>query len=137
MFFAHPKPAEFFSQSWVISLRALESEELKRLATLLLGSVSSCVLSQSEGRVIGGCRVLRHLLVIDEARPILLEKKYDSLSQLIRRGAWKGSTVMLLSQDPSDFVGQANDFTTQLGTVIDPSYSEKAASPTSNPTRRL
>ena len=112
-------PTKFFSQSWVISLRALESEELKRLATLLLlDSVSSWVLSQPEGRVIGGCRVLRHLLVIDEARPILLEKKYDSLSQLIRRGASKGSAVMLLSQDPSDFDGQADDFTTQLGTVI-------------------
>ena len=112
-------PAEFFGQSWIISLQALESEELKRLAILLLlDAVSSWALTQPEAPLTGGHRTLRHLLLIDEARPILLEKKYDSLSLLIRRGASKGAAVMLLSQDPSDFDGQADDFTTQLGTVI-------------------
>lgn len=112
-------PAEFFGQSWVVSLRALESEELKRLAILLLlDSVNAWVQAQPEAPLTNSCRTLRHLLLIDEARPILLEKKYESLSQLIRRGASKGAAVMLLSQDPSDFDGQADDFTTQLGTVL-------------------
>lgn len=112
-------PAEFFSRSRVISLKTIASEELKRLVILmLLDAVSSFMLSQNDSHVVGGFRSLRHLLVVDEARKILLEHKYQSLVDLVRQGRSKGSVVMLLSQDPSDFDGQADDFTTQLGTVI-------------------
>lgn len=112
-------PAEFFSHSWVVSLKTIASEELKRLVILmLLDAVSSFALSQNDSPVVGGFRSLRHLLVVDEARKILLEHKYQSLVDLVRQGRSKGSVVMLLSQDPSDFDGQADDFTTQLGTVI-------------------
>lgn len=112
-------PAEFFSHSWVVSLKTISSEELKRLVILmLLDAVSSFALSQNDSPVVGGFRSLRHLLVVDEARKILLEHKYQSLVDLVRQGRSKGSVVMLLSQDPSDFDGQADDFTTQLGTVI-------------------
>jgi hypothetical protein len=112
-------PTEFFSRSWVISLKTIGSEELKRLVILLiLDALSSFSLSQNDSPVLGGFRSLRHLLVLDEARKILLEHKYQSLVDLIRQGRSKGSVVMLLSQDPSDFDGQADDFTTQLGTVI-------------------
>lgn len=58
------------------------------------------------------------ILRVDEARRILAQKKYESLVDLIRQGRSKGLVAMLLSQDPSDFDGQADDFTTQLGTVI-------------------
>jgi DNA helicase HerA-like ATPase len=103
----------------VISLKTIGSEELKRLVILLiLDALSSFSLSQNDSPVLGGFRSLRHLLVLDEARKILLEHKYQSLVDLIRQGRSKGSVVMLLSQDPSDFDGQADDFTTQLGTVI-------------------
>jgi DNA sulfur modification protein DndE len=113
------QPAEFFSRCWVISLKSLGSGELKRLVILLiLDAVSSYALSQDDSPVVDGYRSLRHLLVVDEARKILREKKYQSLVDLVRQSRSKGEVVMLLSQDPSDFEGQADDFTTQLGTVV-------------------
>jgi hypothetical protein len=111
-------PGQFFRQSWVISLKELP-EELKRLVTLLLlDTVSTFLLEQSDSDCPGGFRQLRHLLVVDEARKILREKKSESLVDLIRKGRSKGSVVMLLSQDPSDFEGQADDFLSQLGSVV-------------------
>jgi len=111
--------SEFFSRSWILSLKALASDELKRLVILLiLDALKSFILPQNDTPVLSGFRSLRHLLLIDEARRILAEKKYQSLADLIRQGSAKGSVVMLLSQDPSDFEGQADDFTTQLGTCI-------------------
>ncbi len=110
---------EFFSRSWVLSLRSLGSEELKRLVVLLmLDAVKSYILSQADAPIINGTRALRHFLLIDEARRILSERKYQSLADLVRQGRSKGSAIMLISQDPSDFDGQADDFTTQLGSVI-------------------
>jgi DNA sulfur modification protein DndE len=112
-------PAEFFNRSWIISLKKIASEELKRLVILLLlDALKSFILSQGDSIVQSGFRTLRHLLYIDEARRILSEKKYQSLVDIVRRGRSKGEVVMLISQDPSDFEGQADDFTTQLGTVI-------------------
>ena len=111
-------PKQFFSQSWVISLKELP-EELKRLVTLLLlDTASTFMLEQSDSNCPDGFRQLRHLLVVDEARKILREKKSESLVDLIRKGRSKGSVVMLLSQDRSDFEGQTDDFLSQIGTVI-------------------
>jgi hypothetical protein len=111
--------AEFFSRSWVISLMNVQSEELKRLIMLLLlDATAMYFLAQPEAPLHGGFRKMRQVLVIDEARKILQEKKSESLVQLITRSAAKGLSVMLLSQDPSDFEGQSYDFTTQLGAVI-------------------
>lgn len=118
--FAPAMPArEFFSQSWVLSLKGLQSEELKRLVILLvLDALKGFMLSQPESPVEGGFRTLRHLLIIDEARRILAQERYQSLVDLVRQGRSKGQVVMLLSQDPGDFEGKADDFMTQLGTVI-------------------
>ena len=117
-FDAKLQPAQFFSQSWVVSLKGLP-EELKRLVTLvLLDAVSAFLLDQPDSPVSGGFRVFRHLLVLDEARTVLKERRSESLVDLVRQGRSKGSVVMLLSQDPSDFEGQTDDFTTQLGAVI-------------------
>ena len=111
--------AEFFSRSWVISLMHVQSEELKRLIMLLLLDATAMhFLVQPEALLRGGYRQMRQVLVIDEARKILQEKKSESLVQLVTRSAAKGVSVMLLSQDPSDFEGQSYDFTTQLGAVI-------------------
>jgi hypothetical protein len=111
--------AEFFSRSWVISLMHVQSEELKRLIMLLLLDATAMhFLAQPEALLRGGYRQMRQVLVIDEARKILQEKKSESLVQLVTRSAAKGLSVMLLSQDPSDFEGQSYDFTTQLGAVI-------------------
>ncbi len=112
-------PADFFAKSWVISLNGLGSADLKRLATmLLLDALKNHVANLPEAPVPGGFRSLRHMLVIDEAKDILQHRKYESLVALVRQGASKGQVVMFLSQDPGDFQGQADDFTTQLGTVI-------------------
>jgi DNA sulfur modification protein DndE len=112
-------PSEFFQQSWVLSLKTLGTEELKKVVILLiLDSLRSFMLSQQDTDVVEGFRSLRHLLVIDEARRILMNKKYQSLVDLVRQGRSKGEVLMLLSQDPSDFDGQADDFTKQLGTII-------------------
>jgi hypothetical protein len=110
--------AQFFSQSWVISLKGLP-EELKRLATLmLLDTASGFLLDQPDSSVPGGFRTLRHLLVVDEARKVLQERRSESLVDLIRASRSKGSVVMLLSQDPSDFEGESTDFLGQIGTVV-------------------
>jgi hypothetical protein len=111
-------PAQFFSRSWVVSLKGLP-EELKRLVTLiLLDTASAFLLDQPDSAVPGGFRTLRHLLVVDEARKVLQERRSESLVDLVRQGRSKGSVVMLLSQDPSDFDGQADDFLSQIGAVI-------------------
>lgn len=111
-------PAQFFSKSWVISLKSLP-EELKRLVTLIiLDTVAAFLLQQVDSPVPGGFRSLRHLLVVDEARKVLQERKSQSLVDLVRQGRSKGSVVMLLSQDPSDFDGTADDFLSQIGTVV-------------------
>jgi DNA sulfur modification protein DndE len=113
------QPAQFFRRSWVISLKALQSDELKRLVILLvLDSTAAYILSQEDSPVVNGFRSLRHILVVDEARKILMERKYQSLSDLVRLSRSKGEVMVLLSQDPSDFEGQVDDFTTQLGSVV-------------------
>lgn len=111
--------AAFFGSSWVIGLHRLQSDEVKRLVILLiLDALANYVLSQDDSPAAGGFRSLRHILYIDEARRVLSEKKYQSLVDLLRQGRSKGEVVILISQDPSDFDGQADDFTTQLGTVV-------------------
>lgn len=118
--FAPKLPArDFFARSWVLSLRQLGTEELKRLVVLLvLDALKAHVLSLADTTVVDGFRELRHLLVIDEARRILAEKRNASLVDLVREGRSRGLVVMLLSQDPSDFDGHTEDFTKQLGTVV-------------------
>jgi DNA sulfur modification protein DndE len=49
---------------------------------------------------------------------VLKESKNVALVDLITKSRSKGSVVMLLSQDPSDFEGQEYDFMTQIGAVI-------------------
>jgi hypothetical protein len=111
------QPADFFQQSWIVTLNL--PEELKRLATLLLlDAASGYLLDQSEAPSTGNFRSLRYLLIVDEARKVLRDRRSESLVDLIRKGRSKGVTVMLLSQDPSDFEGEVDDFTRQLGTVV-------------------
>lgn len=119
LFSSQMNPEEFFSRSWVIGMSKLQADEVKRLAILLiLDALSAHVLSQPDAPTLNGFRQLRHILFIDEARRILMEKKYQSLVDLLRQGRSKGELVMLISQDPSDFHGQADDFTSQLGTIV-------------------
>jgi DNA sulfur modification protein DndE len=112
-------PNDFFSKSWVISLKDVRTQELKKLVTLLLiDSLSQYLLSLPDAARVDGYQELRHLLIIDEAKTILSSKKYTSLSDLVRQGRSKGAVVMLISQDPGDFDGATDDFMGQLGTII-------------------
>lgn len=113
------EPDKFFSGSWVISLKILP-EELKKLVTLmLLEALSASILSKSESDVTPeGFRKLRQVVVIDEARKVLKNSKNDALVDIITKSRSKGVSVMLLSQDPSDFEGQEYDFMTQIGSFV-------------------
>lgn len=112
-------PDSFFSKSWVISLKILP-EELKKLVTLmLLEALSASILTKSESEVSSdGFRKVRQVVVIDEARKVLKNAKNDALVDIITKSRSKGVSVMLLSQDPSDFEGQEYDFMTQIGSVV-------------------
>ena len=112
-------PHEFFKYSWVLSFKKMPSEDLKKITLLMfLDTYKNYILSLDDSSVAGGFRQFTSLLVIDEARRVLANKKYQSLVDLLRQGRSKGQVVMLLSQDPSDFDGHSEDFTSQLGTVI-------------------
>ncbi len=108
----------FFGQSWVISLKKLPDDLRKLVVLILLDAVKTYFRSLKESPVEGGFRVLKGLIVIDEARRFLRETRSESLVEIVREMRSKGACVMLLSQDPSDFEGEQDDFTTQLGTVI-------------------
>ena len=112
-------PTQFFSRSWVLSLDPQLPDSFKTLAMgLLLDCEAAYWLGQPDAPMKGGHRVLRHLLVIDEARRVLKAAKSDSLVQMISRSRSRGCVIMLLSQNPGDFEGAEYDFMSQIGTVI-------------------
>lgn len=110
-------PNEFFAHSWVVGLGGT-TEEAKRLVMfLMLDALAAYVIGQQDSPTdSAGHRVLRHLLVIDEAREIL-SYRHSALSQLLRKAGSKGEVVMLLSQSPEDFDKEEDDFLSQMGTV--------------------
>lgn len=111
-------PAEFLAQSWVVSLKALP-DGLRPLCVLVLLDVLKAHLrSLDEAPIQNGHRQLRHVLMLDEARKFLKEARSESLVEIVREMRSKGACAILLSQDPSDFEAEQDDFTTQLGTVI-------------------
>lgn len=111
-------PAEFLARSWVISLKALP-DSLRSLCVLVLLDVLKARLrSGDEAPVHAGHRQLTQLLMLDEARKFLKEARSESLVEIVREMRSKGACAILLSQDPSDFEGEQDDFTTQLGAVI-------------------
>lgn len=110
-------PAAFFSRSWVIGLGATTDEAKKLVMFLVLDALAAHMIGQQDAPTDStGHRVLRHLLVVDEARDILAYK-HGALSQLLRKAGSKGEVVMLLSQSPEDFDKEEDDFLSQMGTV--------------------
>ena len=111
--------SDFFSKSWVISLASVESEELKKLIVmLLLDAAKTHLLRLPDSEQTGNIQSLRNLIVIDEARRVMASNKSESLADLVRQGRSKGVVIMLLSQDPTDFQGEADDFLSQIGTCV-------------------
>ncbi|MBF0555464.1 MAG: DUF87 domain-containing protein [Nitrospirae bacterium] len=117
MFRPSMPPGEFFSKRWVISFGSA-SHEPKRLAIfLILDVLNSYLMSLHDSRVDSeGNRMLRHLLIVEEAYEIL-RYRHVALSSLVRKSASKGGIVMLLSQSADDFDQEEEDFLEQMGTV--------------------
>jgi hypothetical protein len=111
-------PAEFFSHRWVIDLAGAPEEAKRLVMFLLLDALSTYLLSLPDSDVDEeGNRACRMLLLIDEAKEILAFK-HGALSNLIRKSAAKGGIVMLLSQSPEDFDQEADDFLSQMGSIL-------------------
>lgn len=110
-------PSEFFSKRWVLSFGSCSDEAKKLVIFLVLDALNSYLLSLEDSSIDSGQnRSLRHLLVVDEAREVLMYK-HGALSSLIRKSASRGGVVMLLSQGPDDFDQVEDDFLQQMGTV--------------------
>lgn len=111
-------PAEFFSRSWIISLRA-DVPELVRVSIVILltDTLERYINSLPEAPVdAGGNRALRVICVIDEAHKIL-GARLPGLSNLIRLSRSKGGAVMLISQRPDDFDGEDDDLLSEMGLI--------------------
>lgn len=112
-------PDDFFSKSWVLSVDPNLPDSYRTLTMgLLIDAEAAYWLGQPDAPMNGPNRVLRHLLIIDEARRVLKTARSDSLVQMISRSRSRGCVIMLLSQNPGDFEGADYDFMTQIGSVI-------------------
>jgi DNA sulfur modification protein DndE len=112
-------PAEFFSRSWIITLRA-DVPDLFRVSTvaLLTDALERYINAQPDAPTDGsGNRALRTLCVIDEAHRIL-GARLPGLANLIRLSRSKGGVVVLISQRPDDFEGEDDDFLAEMGLLV-------------------
>jgi DNA sulfur modification protein DndE len=111
-------PAEFFAQSWIISLPPATPESVRRLVVnLTLDALDRWLNSLPEAQIVGGHRGLRHLCLVDEAHQIL-ETKLPALGNLVRMSRSKGGVVMLISQSPNDFSNEDDDFLDNVGLTV-------------------
>jgi DNA sulfur modification protein DndE len=111
-------PHKFFAGRWAIGLGEATEESRRLVVFLLLDALAKYLLSLPDSNTDPqGNRSLRHLLVIDEAKEIL-SYKHNALSNLVRKSAAKGGVVMLLSQSPDDFVGEDDDFLSQISSIV-------------------
>ncbi len=111
-------PAEFFSNSWIISLPPATPESVRRLiVNLTLDALDRWLNSLPEAQIVGGQRGLRHVCMIDEAHQIL-ETKLPALGNLVRMSRSKGGVVMLISQSPNDFSNEDDDFLDNVGLTV-------------------
>ncbi len=111
-------PYQFFSKRWAIGLGSTSEESQRLVIFLLLDALAKYLLSLPDSETdAAGHRAIRHLLVIDEAKEIL-SYKHGALSNLVRKSAAKGGIIMLLSQSPDDFMGEEDDFLSQISSII-------------------
>jgi DNA sulfur modification protein DndE len=121
-------PADFFRQSWVISLPSSVPEATQTMTVNLLLDALDRHLNglPDSDKDENGNRALRMLCMIDEAHRIL-GTKLPSLSNLVRQSRSKGGMVMLISQSPDDFVGEEDDFLNEMGLTVAFATNAKAA----------
>jgi hypothetical protein len=118
IFSADFSPSEFFSQSWIITF-AHAQDTVKNLSAYLLLDALNTWMKRLDAapQDVQGHRSLRCILAIDEARHIL-GSKHKALSDIIRLHRSKGLVVMLASQSPDDYEGEADDYLENIGLPI-------------------
>ena len=118
IFSANFSPSEFFSQSWIITF-AHAQDTVKNLSAYLLLDALNTWMKRLDAapQDAQGHRALRCVLAIDEARHILASK-HKALSDIIRLHRSKGLVVMLASQSPDDYEGEADDYLENIGLPV-------------------
>ncbi len=118
IFSANFSPSEFFSQSWIITF-AHAQDTVKNLSAYLLLDALNTWMKRLDAapQDAQGNRALRCVLAIDEARHILASK-HKALSDIIRLHRSKGLVVMLASQSPDDYEGEADDYLENIGLPV-------------------
>lgn len=118
IFSADLSPSEFFSQSWIITF-AHAQDTVKNLSAYLLLDALNTWMKRLEAapQDAQGHRALRCVLAVDEARHIL-GSKHKALSDIIRLHRSKGLLVMLASQSPDDYEGEADDYLENIGLPV-------------------
>ncbi|SDX89346.1 hypothetical protein SAMN05421644_11819 [Allochromatium warmingii] len=118
LFVPEQSPAQFFSQSWIITFGSARETVRNLAAFILLDALNVWLRNSGEAaRDEAGHRALRLILAIDEARPVL-SAQHPALSDNIRLHRAKGLMVMLASQSPDDYDGAADDYLENIGLPV-------------------
>lgn len=111
-------PAQFFSQSWIITFAGAHDTQKNLAAYLLLDALNTFLKRTSEApQDAVGHRAIRAVLAVDEARH-LLASRHKALSDNIRLHRSKGLMVALASQSPDDYDGAGDDHLENIGLPI-------------------
>ena len=111
-------PAQFFSQSWIITFAGAHDTQKNLAAYLLLDALNTFLKRTTEApQDAQGHRAIRAVLAVDEARH-LLASRHKALSDNIRLHRSKGLMVALASQSPDDYDGAGDDHLENIGLPI-------------------
>ena len=111
-------PAQFFSQSWIITFAGAHDTQKNLAAYLLLDALNTFLKRTPEApQDAKGHRAIRAVLAVDEARH-LLASRHKALSDNIRLHRAKGLMVALASQSPDDYDGAGDDYLENIGLPI-------------------
>ncbi|MGV8894456.1 MAG: helicase HerA domain-containing protein [Burkholderiaceae bacterium] len=111
-------PAQFFSQSWIITFAHAHDTQKNLAAYLLLDALNTYLKWVPEApQDSEGHRAVRTVLAVDEARH-LLASRHKALSDNIRLHRSKGLMVALASQSPDDYDGAGDDHLENIGLPI-------------------
>lgn len=111
-------PAQFFSQSWVITFAGAHDTQKNLAAYLLLDALNTFLKRTPEAPQDSlGHRAIRAVLAVDEARH-LLASRHKALSDNIRLHRSKGLMVALASQSPDDYDGAGDDHLENIGLPV-------------------
>jgi len=111
-------PAQFFSQSWLITFAHAHDTQKNLAVYLLLDALNNFLKRAPEAlQDQEGHRAVQILLAVDEARH-LLASRHKALSDNIRLHRSKGLMVALASQSPDDYDGASDDHLENIGLPI-------------------